>query len=111
MAVISLEDVSGDWDLAERWAASARVFVVTLGERGATVFAGGDRWHFPAPRVDVVDATGAGDIFAAAFFSRLWQSGSVWEAAQLAVALASDSVTRVGIDGVPKGEAGRPDSG
>lgn len=100
--VLSMEDVSGNWELVERWAASTKILVATQGEQGATVFANGDRRRIPAPKVDVVDATGAGDIFAAAFFSRLWQSGNVWEAARLAVVLATDSVTRVGIDGVPK---------
>ncbi|MBI5292318.1 MAG: hypothetical protein HY872_10630, partial [Chloroflexi bacterium] len=42
-----------------------------------------------------------GDIFAAAFFVRLWQTADPWDAARFAVALASDSVTRVGIEGVP----------
>jgi sugar/nucleoside kinase (ribokinase family) len=99
--VISIEDVAGDWGLAEGWAARAAVLVVTEGERGATVFARGSRRHLPAPVVPVVDATGAGDIFAAAFFVRLWQTADPWDAARFAVALASDSVTRVGIEGVP----------
>ena len=100
--VISIEDVAGDWELAEGWAARAAVLAVTAGERGATVFARGSRRHIPAPVERVVDATGAGDIFAAAFFVRLWQTADPWDAARFAVALASDSVTRVGIEGVPK---------
>ena len=100
-AVISIEDVEGDWALAERWAAAARVLAVTEGARGATVFAAGERQHFPAPTVTVVDGTGAGDIFAAAFFVRLHHGGDPAEAAQFAIALATDSVTRVGIAGVP----------
>ncbi len=100
--VISIEDVAGDWGLAEGWAARATVLVVTEGERGATVFARGRRRHLPAPVELVVDATGAGDIFAAAFFVRLWQTADPWGAARFAVALASDSVTRAGIEGVPK---------
>lgn len=100
--VISLEDVAGDWSLIEGWATIARVLVVTQGRDGATVFWKGDRRHFPAPVVVEVDPTGAGDIFAASFFVFLQQSGDAWNAARFAVALASDSVTRVGIDGVPK---------
>ncbi|MBI5292592.1 MAG: ribokinase [Chloroflexi bacterium] len=100
--VISIEDVAGDWGLAEGWAARAAVLAVTEGERGATVFARGSRRRLPALVTPVVDATGAGDIFAAAFFVRLWQTADPWDAARSAVALASDSVTRVGIEGVPK---------
>lgn len=102
--VIGIEDVQWDWSVAEAWAAQSKVFVVTQGEQGATVFANGERRHFEAPKVQVADATGAGDIFATSFFVRLWQSDDPWEAAKFAVAIASDSVTRVGIDGVPKSQ-------
>lgn len=95
--VISLEDVGGEWGVVEGWAARARVLAVTQGDQGATVFWNGERRRFPAPPATVVDATGAGDIFAAALFVRLWQAGDAWDAARFAVALASDSVTRVGV--------------
>lgn len=99
--VISIEDVIGDWPLAERWAAASRIFVVTQGEEGATIFDKNGRRHLPAPSVHVVDPTGAGDIFAACFFVRLWQTHDPVESARFAVALASDSVTRIGLDGIP----------
>jgi sugar/nucleoside kinase (ribokinase family) len=51
-----------------------------------------------------VDATGAGDIFAAAFFARLHQTRDPWEAARFATNLASHSVTRVGLSGIPTRE-------
>lgn len=95
--VISIEDVGGDWNSVERWAARTKVFVATQGDQGATVFWNGDRRHFSAPDVQVVDPTGAGDIFAAAFFVRLWQIRDAWDAARFAIALASESVTRVGV--------------
>ncbi len=106
--VIGIEDVQWDWSVAESWAAQSKAFVVTQGEQGATVYANGEKRHFDAPRVQVADATGAGDIFATSFFVRLWQSGDPWAAARFAVAVASDSVTRVGIDGVPPEIKGRP---
>jgi sugar/nucleoside kinase (ribokinase family) len=48
-----------------------------------------------------VDATGAGDIFAAAFFARRFQTRDAWEAARFATNLAAYSVTRVGLQGIP----------
>ena len=48
-----------------------------------------------------VDATGAGDIFAAAFFYRLYATRDPWAAARFATHLASFSVTRPGLDGIP----------
>jgi sugar/nucleoside kinase (ribokinase family) len=48
-----------------------------------------------------VDATGAGDIFAAAFFIRLFSTRDPWEAARFATLIASHSVTRMGLNGIP----------
>ena len=56
---------------------------------------------FRAPTVKEVDPTGAGDVFAAAFFIRLYQTRDPWEAARFATQLASISVTRPGISGIP----------
>ena len=102
--VISIEDVAGDCGLAERWAAMATMFVVTQANEGATLFWQNERYHYPAPQVDVVEATGAGDIFAAAFFTRLWQTRDPHHAIRFAIALGSDSVTRVGVDSIPKSD-------
>src|SRR3989338_7945148 len=83
--VISVEDVAGDWSVVERWATAAKILAVTEGERGCTVFAhGAGPRKFPAPRVDVVDPTGAGDIFAAAFFINLYETGDPWGSARFA---------------------------
>ncbi len=51
-----------------------------------------------------MDATGAGDIFAAAFFERLYQTKDAWEAARFATNLAAYSVTRNGLHGIPTHE-------
>lgn len=40
-----------------------KAVVVTLGDRGARVVTGADSATFPAPRVNAVDETGAGDAF------------------------------------------------
>ncbi|MGZ9224566.1 MAG: ribokinase, partial [Anaerolineales bacterium] len=45
--------------------------------------------------------TGAGDIFATAFFVRLFTTHDPWEAARFATLLASHTVRRVGLDGIP----------
>jgi sugar/nucleoside kinase (ribokinase family) len=54
--------------------------------------------------VRVVDPTGAGDLFAGAFFVRYRQSGNPWSAARFAISLASASVTRPGLAGLPTRE-------
>lgn len=99
--VLSIEDVGGDHNIIEQYAATTKVMAVTEGYRGAAVYWNGDVRHFSAPKVPLVDATGAGDIFAAVFFSSLFHTKDPWESARRAVVTASDSVRRVGIKGVP----------
>ena len=48
-----------------------------------------------------MDATGAGDIFAAAFFFRLHTTRDPWEAARFATLVAANSITRRGLQGIP----------
>jgi len=99
--VISREDVGGDEELIEGMAHQTKILTVTEAEAGAVLYWNGDRRRFRAPEVEEVDATGAGDIFASAFFIRLHQTRDPWEAARFATQLASRSVTRVGLDGIP----------
>jgi len=98
--VISREDVNGDDELIEHMAHQARILVVTESAAGAVLYWNGDRRRFRAPKVTEVDATGAGDVFAAAFFFRLWKTRDPWEATRFATMLASCSVTRIGLEGI-----------
>ena len=59
-----------DFDTALTAAATEiETVVCTESEHGAHILSGGQRWHVPAVPTQVVDATGAGDLFAGAF---LW---------------------------------------
>ena len=100
-AVLSLEDVDGSEQRIEEMATAARVLVVTEAGHGARSYWAGDVRSFSAPDVLEVDPTGAGDIFAAAFFTRLHTTRDPWEAARFATQLASYSVTRPGLEGIP----------
>ncbi len=97
----SVEDVGGDEELIERYAHAGRLLVATEASAGCRVFWHGDSRRFRAPKVAEVDATGAGDIFATAFFVRLLNTRDPWEAARFATQIASISVTRRGMLGVP----------
>jgi len=99
--VISREDVNSDDLLIEHMAGQTEILVVTEGAAGAVLHWHGDRRRFRAPTVDEVDATGAGDIFATAFFVRLLNTRDPWEATRFAVLLASHSVERAGLNGIP----------
>jgi sugar/nucleoside kinase (ribokinase family) len=100
-AVLSIEDVQGNEERIEEMVSSVRTLVVTEGSAGARVYWNGDLRYFPPPLVEEIDSTGAGDIFAAAFFIRLNTTHDPWEAAQFATYLAANSVTRPGLQGVP----------
>jgi sugar/nucleoside kinase (ribokinase family) len=99
--VVSLEDVGGDESRIEELASSSRVLAVTEAQYGSRVFWNGDVRRFRPPPVVEIDATGAGDIFAAAFFIRMQSTRDPWEAARFATALSAISVTRAGLDSIP----------
>ena len=99
--VMSREDVNGDDELIEHMAHQTRILVVTEASAGCVLYWNGDRRRFRAPEVREVDATGAGDVFAAAFFIRLLATRDPWEAARFATLIATRSVTRVGLEGTP----------
>lgn len=103
-AVISLEDVAGDENRIEEMAASCRILAVTEGAQGTRLYWHGDVRRFRPPEVQDIDSTGAGDIFAAAFFSRLHTTRDPWEAARFATQIAAFSVTRPGLSGIPTSE-------
>jgi len=73
-----------------------KAVVIKMGEEGCYV-----RWdereqHVPAFRVERVDATGAGDAFAAGFVAGILKGASPEEAGRLANAVGALAVTRVG---------------
>ncbi len=100
-AVFSVEDIDGDESRIEELVHACPVIVVTEGAEGARVYWHGDVRRFRPPAVEVVDTTGAGDIFAAAFFIRLQHTQDPWEAARFATRLAAFSVTRRGLASIP----------
>jgi hypothetical protein len=100
-AVISSEDVGGDEARIEELASACRVLAVTENSEGVRLFWNGDVRRFRSTALKEVDATGAGDIFATAFFFRLYSTRDPWEAARFATQLATISVTRPGLEGIP----------
>ena len=100
----SIEDVLHDEGIIESLAHEVRVLAVTEGAAGVRLFWNGDSRRFRPPAVIETDPTGAGDVFATAFFVRLANTRDPWEAARFANRLAAISVTRKGIDGVPSVE-------
>jgi sugar/nucleoside kinase (ribokinase family) len=72
---------------------------ITLGAQGAVVAERGWVRSLSAPRVDVCDATGAGDVFAGAFLASWLERSGAEEAGRLAVAASAISVGGYGARG------------
>jgi hypothetical protein len=103
-AVVSIEDVDYDEARIDDMASATRVLAVTEQSEGVRLFWNGDVRRFRPPLVTAQDTTGAGDIFAAGFFFRLYTTRDPWESARFATQLAAASVTRNGLDGIPTQE-------
>ncbi|MBT3390767.1 MAG: ribokinase [Chloroflexi bacterium] len=99
--VMSEEDVQYDEAVIAAMAAEAHHLVVTCGSSGARVFIAGEQYPIAAPSIAEVDATGAGDIFAAAYAIHYQRTQDPFEAAVFANRLAADSVTRCGLASIP----------
>jgi sugar/nucleoside kinase (ribokinase family) len=99
--VMSIEDVNRDLEQVEAMAHQTRILCLTEAEAGAVLYWNGDRRRFRPMKMTEVDSTGAGDIFAAAFFVRLQNTRDPWESTRFATQLAARSVTRTGLNGIP----------
>nr|WP_274387892.1 ribokinase [Salsipaludibacter albus] len=73
-----------------------RACVVTLGGDGALAARADARTRHPAPRVPVLDTTGAGDAFVGSLAVALVEGRSLGDAVDVATAAASLSVQRAG---------------
>ena len=100
--VLSIEDLGHDESRLDEIVVASRVLAITESGSGARLYWHGDVRRFRTPEVDLVDDTGAGDIFAAAFFVRLYTTRDPWEAARFANTLAAYSVSRLGLNSIPQ---------
>jgi sugar/nucleoside kinase (ribokinase family) len=79
-----------------------RIFVETVGERGSYTITRDEQFHTPAFQVDVVDTTGAGDVFHGAYIVALMHGWSPRQCAQFSTAVSAIKCTKLG------GRAGIP---
>jgi sugar/nucleoside kinase (ribokinase family) len=99
--VLSLVDLQGDREAMIHLLTSVKLGVETIGPDGCQVYHNGQVTHIPVKPEVEVDPTGAGDIFAAAFFIRYRETNNFIKAAQFANACASLSVLKRGMDSIP----------
>ena len=81
----------------DRTAEMARTVAITRGARGSVAVQGSELETVPAVEVaQVVDATGAGDLYAAGFLWGLCRSASLARCAELASLAAAEVISHVG---------------
>jgi sugar/nucleoside kinase (ribokinase family) len=92
IVIVSEQDSPTMLAQAKEWAQDMNVVsVVTLGEKGAVAFKGGNEILLPTvplPENEIVDSVGSGDIFSASFAYKYKQAGNLEEAGRFANAVA-----------------------
>ena len=99
--VFSAEDVNYDSDAINELIESVPVAVVTEARDGAIVYTKEGHRSIPGRPANVVDPTGAGDVFATAYFVRFAQSRDPYESAAFANVVASLSIEHQAAKGIP----------
>jgi len=91
--------------LAEISAMGPSIVALTMGRDGVLIASDDEVTHVPAPLVDAVDATGAGDCFDGAILARLLKGDAPVDAARYAAHAAALSTTGYGaVAPIPKAE-------
>ena len=90
--ILSDEDLSVFPDELERYVELTRIVVLTKGKYGAALYENGQILDSRAYPANEIDPTGAGDVFAAAFLIKYYETGSTLEALNFAHCAASFAV-------------------
>ncbi len=99
--VFSEEDVNEDITIARHYAAAGPTVLYTRNRYGAILLHKNKEIAIPAVPAQVIDATGAGDVIAAAFLVRFRETGDPVEAARFGVVAAAIAIEHTGTHGLP----------
>ena len=94
---LSEEDIEGLEDARQELIDLGAIIVITDNEHGAKIYMKGKEHYFPAYPSQLVDATGAGDIFATAFLIKYIQEKDIGSAAIFAHCAASIAIENKGM--------------
>ena len=98
---LSREDVGGQEAVVVDWLQHLPIGVLTADRDGALLFVNGDRYEVRPRPASEVDATGAGDVFAATFLIEYERTGDPWLAAAAAACAGSLAVEGEAWSAVP----------
>ncbi|MHB9033795.1 MAG: PfkB family carbohydrate kinase [Anaerolineae bacterium] len=99
--ILSLEDLGGDKLQLDAYVSMAPLLVQTCGAEGCNVYFHGSKTHIPAFEAQEIDPTGAGDVFATAFFIKYHELQDPLVAAGFANCVASFVVEGQGTSTIP----------
>ncbi|WP_050527763.1 adenosine kinase [Pseudorhodobacter aquimaris] len=86
-----------NFDAAMKSAAKdVAIVACTDSENGAHILCGGEHWHVPAVATQIVDATGAGDLFAGAFLWGMTNGYDLQTAARMGNIAAFEVIGHIG---------------
>ena len=77
-------------------AAEVAIVACTEGDKGAHILSEGQHWHVPAIPTRIVDATGAGDLFAGAFLWGLTNGHDLETCGRMGCIAASEVISHIG---------------
>lgn len=104
LLVFSEEDVTEEPSLLNALTQNAKHLFFTQAERGGLHFQYGVPSSWQTPKAEVVNPTGAGDVFASSLLCALHKTASLRKATEVAAALGANAVTRFAIEGTPTPE-------
>ena len=84
-----------------RWLTHSGIFILTQGKSGAVMRYGGRWFNIPAYPAQETDPTGPGDVFAAAFLIRYFETKDAFAAGLFASCAASLNVEGIGAAAIP----------
>lgn len=98
--VVSEEDVGNDESQPRAWAAAGPIVALTRGAGGVTIWHQGRQLDIPAVATTVIDPTGAGDTWAAAFF---WKLRHGWSLEAAGAWACAEAAWQIGTPATPPG--------
>ncbi len=90
--------------IPDPWLRHGCIIILTQGSRGAVMRHEGEWYDIPAIPAREVDPTGAGDVFAAAFLIRYFETKDACAAGIFASCAASLKVEGIGVEAIPSRE-------
>lgn len=100
--IFSEEDIKPFPEVVDYYKSAVKIVILTCGKKGSIVFTKNRKYYISVTPVKEKDPTGAGDVFAAAFIIKYYETEDPFIAAHFASHIASFAVTEKGINGITK---------